>query len=350
MSRLSFQKLPAILVILVVSWLALRLLLPITLPFLLAALLAFAAEPLVSALHRHLRLPRGLAAAIGVTIAMTLSILLLLALCALLVRQLGALAGVLPDLESATVAGLDSLEIWLLGLAQKTPKGISPILIHGVEGMFSNGNALLDQVSSRLLTMATSLLKTIPDSALGLGTWVLASFMISSRLPKIRQWISAHLPASWKNRYLPHLNALKKSFVGWLKAQAKLVGITFFILVAGFLLLRISHPVLWAGLVCLVDILPILGTGTVLIPWALVCFLQNDVILAVGLLAIYTIITLVRSVLEPRLVGKHLGLDPLVTLLSIYAGYRLWGLPGMLLAPILAVAVTQFLRATEKRP
>lgn len=348
MPRLSFHKLPAILVILVVSWLTLRLLLPIALPFLLAALLAFTAEPLVLALQRYFRLSRGAASAIGVTISMLLSILLLLALCALLVRELSALAGVLPDLESATVSGLDSLEIWLLGLAQKTPKGISPILVHGVEGMFSNGSALLDQVSSKLLTMATSLLKTIPDSALGLGTWILASFMISSRLATIRQWLRSHLPASWKERYLPHLNTLKKSLWGWLKAQAKLVGITFCILLAGFLLLRISHPFLWAGMVCLVDILPILGTGTVLIPWALVCFLQNDALRAVGLLGVYTIITLIRSVLEPRLVGKHMGLDPLVTLLSIYAGYRLWGLPGMLIAPVLAVAATQFFRPAEK--
>ena len=102
MSRLSFHKLPAILVILVVSWLSLRLLFPIVLPFLLAALLALAAEPLVLALQRYVHLPRGAAAAMGVTVAMLLSILLLLALCALLVRELGALAGVLPDLESAT--------------------------------------------------------------------------------------------------------------------------------------------------------------------------------------------------------------------------------------------------------
>lgn len=349
MIRFSLRKFPAIVVVLVLSWFGLRLFLPILLPFFLAALLSFAAEPLVSTLHNKLKFPRGLAAAIGVTVAMLLTVLLLLALCALLVRELGALAGVLPDMENATMSGLDSLELWLLDLAQRTPEGISPILVHGVEGMFSNGSAFLDQVTAKLLTLATSLLKTIPDSALGLGTWVLASFMISARLPKIRQWISNHLPDSWRQQYLPHLKTLKKTLWGWLKAQSKLVGITFCILVTGFLLLRISHPVLWAGVVCLVDILPVLGTGTVLIPWALVCFLQKDIILGMGLLGVYTIITLTRSVLEPRLVGKHLGLDPLVTLLAIYAGYRLWGLAGMLIAPVLAVVVSQILLPQQKQ-
>lgn len=348
MSQFSLRRLPMILIILVGLWLGLRFLLPIAMPFLLAALLALAAEPLVSSLHRHLRLPRGLAAGIGVTVALLLTVLLLLALCALLVRELGTLAGVLPDLETATLSGLDSLEVWLLSLAQKAPEGISPILVHGVEGVFSNGSALLDGLTSRLLSLATSILRALPDSALGLGTWVLATFMLSARLPRIRTWLREHLPKAWHERYAPYLHTLKKTICGWLLAQAKLVGVTFGILSVGFLLLQITHPILWAAATCLVDILPVLGTGTVLIPWSLVCFLQGDSLRAIGLLAIYAVVSLLRSVLEPRLVGKQLGLDPLVTLLAIYAGYRLWGLPGMLFAPVLAVAATQILLQAKK--
>lgn len=349
MSQFSMRKLTVILITVAGLWLGVRFMLPIAMPFLLAALLALAAEPLVRGLHKYLHLPRGIAAGIGVSVALVLTVLLLLALCALLVRELGALAGVLPDLETATLSGLDSLELWLLGLAQKAPKGISPILVHGVEGMFSNGSALLDGLTSRLLNLATSVLKALPDSALGLGTWVLATFMLSARLPKIRIWIREHMPKAWHERYAPHLQTLKKTVCGWLLAQTKLVGVTFCILTAGFLLLQITHPLLWAAATCLVDILPVLGTGTVLIPWSLVCFLQGDSLRALGLLAIYAVVSLLRSVLEPRLVGKHLGLDPLITLLAIYAGYRLWGLIGMILAPVLAVAATQIFLQTKKQ-
>ena len=348
MSHFSARKLILLLIIATACWLGVRFLLPIATPFLLAALLALAAEPLVHGLNKHLHLPRGVAAGIGITVALVLTVLLLLALCALLVRELGALAGVLPDLESATLSGLDSLDIWLLWLAQKAPKGISPILVHGVEGMFSSGSAVLDGLTSRLLNLATSILKALPDSALGLGTWVLASFMLSARLPRIRAWLVEHLPKAWHERYAPHLQTLKKTVSGWLLAQSKLVGVTFCILTAGFLLLQISHPILWAAATCLVDILPVLGTGTVLIPWSVVCFLQGDSLRGIGLLAIYAVVSLLRSVLEPRLVGKQLGLDPLVTLLAIYAGYRLWGLPGMLIAPVLAVAASQILLETKK--
>lgn len=348
MAKFSIRKLSVIVAVIAGLWLGVRFLLPIAMPFLLATLLAFIAEPLVNGLSKLLHLRRGFAAGIGVTVALLLTILSLLALCALLVRQLSTLAGVLPDLESATISGLDSLELWLLGLAQKAPKGISPILVQGVEGMFSSGSAVVDGITSRLLNLATSLLKALPDSALGLGTWILATFMLSARLPKIRHWVTGHLPPAWHEKYVPYLHTLKKTVSGWLLAQAKLVVVTFAILCLGFVLLQITHPILWAAATCLVDILPVLGTGTVLIPWSIVCFLQGDSIRGIGLVAIYIVISLLRSVLEPRLVGKQLGLDPLVTLLAIYAGYQLWGLVGMLLAPILAVVAAQIFLHAQK--
>jgi predicted PurR-regulated permease PerM len=98
-----------------------------------------------------------------------------------------------------------------------------------------------------------------------------------------------------------------------------------------------------AGLIAIVDAFPILGVGTVLIPWALICLLRRQTVRGIGLLAVYAVVWLARSILEPKLVGKGLGLDPLVTLVAIYAGWKLWGIGGMLLAPILALTVAQVL-------
>ena len=134
----------------------------------------------------------------------------------------------------------------------------------------------------------------------------------------------------------------------WLLAQCKLMSITFAIVAAGLTLLRIPSSLLWALLVALVDALPILGTGTVLVPWSVVSFLQGDTPRALGILGIYITAALTRSMLEPKLLGQHLGLDPLVTLIALYIGYRLWGVGGMILAPLLTVAVLQ-LRLEDKR-
>ena len=113
------------------------------------------------------------------------------------------------------------------------------------------------------------------------------------------------------------------------------------LLTAGLLLLQIPYGPLWAFLVALLDAFPILGTGAVLVPWSLISFLQGNNLQAFGLLGVYAVVTITRTVLEPRLVGAQLGLDPLVTLICFYAGFRLWGILGMILAPMLAVTAVQ---------
>lgn len=348
MHRTLPQKLGILLISCLGLWLVSRYLLPILLPFLLAAGLALAAEPPVRILHQRLKLPRGVASGIGVVITLLLAVLLVLALCALLLRELGQLAGILPNLGETAISGMESLESFLLNLAAGAPAAVSPILVGGVEGFFSDGTALVNQLMARVVQLASGVVTRIPDSALGFGTWILASFMISAKLPRIRQWGKAKLPPSWYKRYLPAVKRLKANLAGWLLAQLKLTAITFCLLSAGLLLLRIRYAPLWAAAISLLDALPILGTGTILIPWSLVCFLQGNPVQAVGLLGTYAAAALARSFLEPKLVGKHLGLDPLLTLLALYAGYRLWGILGMLLAPLLAVTAVQLSTAPKE--
>lgn len=322
-------------------WLAVRYLFPLAMPFLLGAGLALAAEPLVKFCQKRLRLPRGAAAGIGVTVTLLLTIALLILLAALLVRELSLLAGIIPDLGETARQGLALLESWLLGLINRTPDGIKGILTRSVSGLFSGGSAFLDQASRWVLNLASAILVRLPDSALGLGTCILASYMISAKLPSIRSWFSQKIPQSWRDRYLPALVGLKNTLLGWLRAQAKLACVTFLIAATGFFILKIPYAPLWALILALVDAVPLLGTGTVLIPWSLVCLLQGNHFRSVGLLILYAAAALARSALEPRLVGKQLGLDPLLTLAALYAGYQIWGIGGMILSPLIAVTVVQ---------
>ena len=344
------RKLLTLLAFSIGLWFGLRYVLPLALPFLLAGALALLSEPLVRSLQNRLHLPRTAATGIGVSICLLMAVLLFLTLCAFLLRQLRSLADVVPDLEDTAAQGIASLEDFFLVLAGKAPQGLRPVLTHSVENLFSGSSRILDRISGWLLNIASGVLKALPDSALGLGTWILAAYMTSAKLPKIKEHLFSHLPKKWTDRYLPTLKRLRHSLGLWLTAQAKLTGITFSVLTVGFLMLRIPYAIAWAALICLVDALPILGTGTVLIPWSLVSFLQGNHLQAVGLLSIYGVAALLRCVLEPRLVGKHLGLDPLLTLFALYAGYHLWGIFGMLLAPLLTVTVTQLLRKPETDP
>ena len=336
------------LAVFVLTWLTMKYLLPLLSPFLLGALLALAAEPMVGFLCRRLHMPRVVSTAISVSMAFCFLALLLLMLCAFALRQLKNLAGILPDLETAARTGLALVQTRLLDLAARAPKGIRPLLEDNVRTLLADSGNLLGKLTAWLLGLAGSILAHVPDSALGLGTAILSAFLISAKLPQIRKWLLRRIPRQQLRSALDSARRMRKVLGRWLLAQGKLMSITFAIVAAGLTLLRIPSGMLWAVLVALVDALPILGTGTVLVPWSVVCFLQGDTPRALGILGIYITAALTRSMLEPKLLGKHLGLDPLVTLIALYIGYRLWGVGGMILAPLLTVAVLQ-LRLEDNR-
>lgn len=324
-------------------WLGIKFLLPITLPFLLGTLLAVGAEPMVKRLAN--KMPRPAAAAIGVSATLILLVCILILLTAALVREISLLANALPDLSQAAEGGMHALEGFLLRLSDRMPTGIRPLASQTVTGFFSNGSAIVQQLLQRLPSLASSLLGWIPGSAIALGTGILSGFMVSARLPKIKNWLGRLRSTPSVKRYLPVMKQVRTALAGWLKAQLKLMVLSFLIVGAGLLLLRVPYAPIWAFLIALVDAIPVLGTGTVLLPWGLVCLLQGQSVKAIGLVAIYIVAMLSRSILEPRLVGKQLGLDPLLTLIALYIGFQLWGIGGMLLSPMVCVVLSELAHA-----
>ena len=323
-----------------------RYLLPLIFPFLLGGALALAAEPVVNFLCRYFKLPRPVSAGLGVGLSFAILTAVLLMAAALLLRQLRALTQILPDLEASIRGGMSTLSGQLTRLAAKIPGDISGVVQERILELFSGGSALLDEALNFLLHLASGLLKQVPGRALSFGTAVIASFMISAKLPalkeRVRRAIGRKLQPLWTI-----LRRLRHTVLCWLKAQLKLSGVTFAVACIGLLLLRIPYAPLWAVSIALVDAFPILGTGAVLVPWSIISFLQGDRLQAFGLLGLYFAAAVTRTVLEPRLVGKQLGLDPLVTLVALYTGFRLFGIGGMILAPLIAVTVTQLAQMNE---
>ena len=332
----TFRRILRVAAVLAAIWLGIKYLLPLLLPFLMGAVLALVAEPVVGFATKKCRMPRGLAAGLGVSVTLLLFAAVLSMLGALAVKELGNLAGAVPGVVNTVQGGMGLMQDWLVGLMARMPDGVGAYMTGQVLDFFDGGRLLLDQVLQRVPGMVTSVLGWLPDGLLGIGTGIIAAFMISARLPKIKNAVARRLPDSWQGKYLPMLRRVRDSLLGWLKAQSKLAGVTWALVTVGFLLLRIPFAPLWALLVALVDAVPLLGTGTVLLPWALVELLQGNYFIAAGLAGLYGATALTRAILEPRLVGRQLGLDPLVTLLALYTGFKLWGILGMVAAPMLA--------------
>lgn len=322
-------------------WLGLKFALPAVLPFALGAAVAFSAEPLVSLLHRKAKLPRWAATGIGVVAVLLAMTALALLLTAVLVRQAGNLTRVIPGLADSAQQGITSLRLWMTELSENAPQSLRPILTQSADNLFSGSGAAMQKLTDKALNLVSDLLSRLPGSVLSISTGVLAAFMISARLPGLKAAAAAAISPGFREKYLPALKELRSSVLGWLLAQLKLSAVTAAVLIIGFWALQIPYGPVWGLLVAFVDALPVLGTGAVLIPWSVICFLQGQTVRGVGLLGIYAVVWLLRAVLEPKLVGRQLGLDPLLTLVAMYAGFRFFGLIGMIGAPLAAVCIVR---------
>ena len=317
------------------------LLLPLLLPFLLGAAAAWIVRRPAAGLQRLTKLPGKLCGAACVL----LLYLLLGAGAFLLLRrllfELGRLSGELPELLTALSGPMERLQGFLRELAERVPDGLGHALETAVDGFFASSAELTSRLTSSLFQFTGRLFAALPDLLLFFLTMLLSSFMFSCEWDQLGPLIRARLPQKWQDSLRPVLSRLGSALRGWLRAQGKLMLITFCLLTAGLLLLKIEYALLLGALIALIDALPLLGTGTILIPWALAMLLRGQASCGLGLLLLYGAATLTRSVLEPRLVGSHLGLHPLLALFAMYAGYRLFSFPGLVLFPIGAGLVGQ---------
>ena len=329
-------------------WLFMGYILPIGLPFLFGFLLALTAEPAVNLLSKRLHLPRSGASCLAVTAVFCLATTILSFLLGLLVRQSQQLAHALPQLIDTITQITDRLQEKLAALSQRLPPSIHNLTGQFLENLPNHSSALLEQTVTQLPKLATGVLAAISNGMLGLITGIISAYMLSGRMPALARWWQTHQPEHWQTKWSPALKNLQKALKGWLLAEIKLTAIAFVLMLMGVWILGIKNPLASAAWITLVDAFPILGVGAILLPWSLICMLRQQTARGFGLLAVYIIVWLIRSVMEPKLVGKGMGLDPLVTLVSIYAGWKLWGLLGMLLAPILALTVTQIQNQLER--
>lgn len=344
----TIRKITSVFLFFGAVWIAMRCFLPVFTPFLFGLGLAVAAEPGVRFLTAKLHFPRRAAAAVSVSMVFLLTSLLFILVLAFVVRELGMLAGILPDWEKGAVEGLSLVSRRLLSLTAKMPPAVRQLMDQSISQFFSGSSRLLEDALRSALSLAGGVLVHIPDGALILGTSVLSGYMLSVKLPAMARWLSSQNVAERIAPLIIRLKAVRIALFGYVRAQVALMGTTFLVLCLSFLVLRIRFFLLWALLISFIDAFPVLGTGIVLIPWSLALALQGDGARSLGLLCTYLAASLLRSALEPRFVGRQLGLDPLAVLMALYAGYRLWGIAGMVAAPLLAVTANQLLEGKSK--
>ena len=177
---------------------------------------------------------------------------------------------------------------------------------------------------------------------MALVTTVLAVYFTSLSYPSILSFLKRQLPPEWQARCRDAAHCFRSTILKWLRAEFFLILTTFVILLVGFLWMGLDYALLAAVFTALVDALPVLGTGTVLFPWALVSFLMGDTGRGLSLLVLYAVGLIVHTLLEPRLLAGQADLPPITALLAMYVGFRFMGVGGMILLPIVLLLLKQF--------
>lgn len=317
-----------------------RYLLPIGLPFLLGWLVSRTAEPAVKRLAGR-GCPRWLASFLCVTGVLAAAAALLWLLGRSACTGLTELASRMPGYLASLSAPLGRLKRRLLLLAARLPDGMAGAAGQWLEGFFAGSSGLAESLSGWLLRFVTGTLSSVPEIALFLLTALLSAYLISTEQPRLCAALGRLLPPARREQLIVLRERLKTALGGYLRAQVRLMGVTFLLVAAGLLLLRREHALLTAALIALVDALPVFGVGTVMVPWGALTLLRGDTCTGLGLLAVYAAASLTRTFLEPRLLGRQIGLSPLLTLVSLYAGYRLYGILGMILLPVAVILCRQ---------
>lgn len=306
-------------------------------PFLVALGLSALIRLPVDFISKKTRLPRGLLAAL-----FTLLILCLGALCVYLISSLlyyrsKALIDALPGLIEQFRGDLSMLETSVDKLLYEIFPMLRDIPFISLEGMLSSSLPQIDVMG--IFSTVSSAAGSIPGFLFTIVFIFMATYFFTVQSADIGGFISKNVSPTVLTAIGGLREFLYNSVFKWIKAQLVLMCITFAQLLIAMLLLKESSPVPLAAAIAIVDALPILGVGTVLIPWSLFCLLTGSFEKALWLIVIYIVVLCVRNSLEPKIVGEKIGLNPLITLLSMYVGFRLGGFFGMVFIPIAVLSI-----------
>lgn len=192
------------------------------------------------------------------------------------------------------------------------------------------------------LTKFITIITSIPTIAIYTVITILSLYFICIDRIYILDFMEYHMPSKWVQKLAFHIREITKNLVGYLKAEITLVFVSFVLSVIGLYIFKIigmnvKYPLLIALTIAFVDALPILGSGTAMVPWAIVSALNGDIRLGISIIILWIIMSISRQFLEPKIVSGKIGIHPIFTLIAMYTGFRFMGIMGMLVGPIILI-------------
>lgn len=301
-------------------------------PFLAGYVIAMIASPIVRFFEEKLKIRRKAGSAFVIVAVIALVILSVYLVGAKLVEQIVGLTAALPDMWSSAEADMvqigKNLEIFLNRLPADIQESIRGIGAQ-MDSFFAD---IFGKISTPTITAVGSIAKQLPNMIIGLVMSLLSAYFFVADKDYLIYFCKKYTPYSIQKRWSLLCRSLKRAVGGYFKAQFKIELFVYIMLVIGLSVLGIDYALLIAIGIAFLDFLPFFGTGTVMVPWAIIKFLSADYKMTIGLLIIWGAGQLLRQIIQPKIVGDSVGVPAIPTLFLLYIGYKIAGVIGMIVA------------------
>ena len=307
-------------------------------PFLIAFIISLLIEPAIRYLMKKFNLTRRMS-----------SIIIFLLVFSIII---GTLTWGIIALISESTNLLQALNIYIdkaytqiqetIGKMSITKISISKNVSNLVQESSQNILLKISGWLTEFLTKLINIITSMPTIAIYAVITILSLYFICTDRIYILDLMEHHMPSKWTQKISLHIKEITKNLGGYLKAEATLILVSFSILVIGLYILKfvgmsVKYPLLIALGIAFIDALPILGAGTVMVPWAILLALNGDLKLGISIIVLWIIMSVVRQLLEPKIVSGKIGIHPIFTLIAMYTGFKVIGVMGILVGPIILI-------------
>lgn len=305
------------------------------LPLLIAFALSSLMEPIIKLMSGKLHIKRKIAAPVVLLLLLAIIVFLLIIVLLRLINEFKSLILFTPELLSSIYSQFVEWADKSVNFFKLVPNEIT----NQLGSIISNLSSTITNLGTTVLKGAYTTAISFPEALIFTVITIMATYFMASDRDKISSVFRSHLPESWIRRILSIKSDMFSAVFGYIRAALIIMSITFIELFIGFNIIGVKYPLLLAFLISIIDALPVLGTGGVLIPWSLYSFVTNDIRMGISLIVLYLIVLVIRQIIEPKIVGHQIGVYPLLTLTAMYTGLQLIGFAGLILGPIIFLLI-----------
>ncbi|MDQ0300778.1 sporulation integral membrane protein YtvI [Salibacterium salarium] len=323
----------------------------LTYPFWLAALFAWILKPLSSFLHRKARFPKGIAALTALLIGLSIIGGIITGLTFLVIDAVQRFADKAPSWMEQAFVNIQQFfnqtvfPVWqdIIGVADNLSEGDGFTFNDGISEIGTQIGTALGQFAQKIADGLTQIVINVPTFLVALLFILLSIYFIGKDWERIMEWFRKYIPSGVNKKIHAFHRAMWGRVFGYIRAQLILMFITGIIVFVGLSILQVDGKVLLAIIVGIAEFLPYLGTGTILLPWAVYLLVTGSIGLSISLAVLYSITMIVRQTIEPKVLSSSMNLNPIAVLVSLFAGLQLFGPVGLLFGPALLVLIVIFI-------